>query len=1076
MRKFKNRNCRGVLLIQVVLTALSTPVSAQIVVGENIPITTAERFQSGPAIAANPGSGEFLVVWHDLRRFGASGFDIFGQLVSPAGAPIAENFPITSVGGVTPDVVFNATANEFFVVYSRGGIFAQRVASDGALLGGEITIFAGSSQTNPAVAYNSTDNEYLIVWAQSSGGVRGLVVDDAGTPLTSPFFLSGSLSGAGNPAVTFNAATNQYFVVWDAFASPSFPSIADIFGRVVNADGSLPGSILALTTAIEIQAFPSVTVNPATNEYFVLWWDNRNTGTTFGDIFGQFINADGSLSEGNLAVSTLPFNEGVPSVAHDPATNQYLAVWVGQPSGGPPIVDVFGRLLAEDGSPLGDAFQISTSGKAEFFVAVEVDPTDNLFLIAWPDQRNADVSDTDIFGHLIDISAPFTSAATDTTINLTPGPGTDPFISSDDSPDPVMTGDDPNQVIDSDSESTLVITPASTGPQADLRLTITDSADPVEEFSKVTYTITVTNNGPDGASGVVVVSKVPGLTLSQFTSANPTQGSCSTFLNQVAGLAPLLFALGQPLTVDCNLGIVPAGATVRISIVIGAPVGTHTMESHVTSSTHDPNTLNNRASESTTVIPFSFSASGSGDGGGGCFIATAAYGSPLAPQVDLLRKFRDRYLLTNAAGRLFVTTYYTLSPPVAEVIAAAEPLRAVVRTVLIPVIAWATLTLWSPILGLGLSLVLLTVGSWLAVLAIRSPRQYRWATKNRAMRQIPKSFRSGRKCAWRWIFLWYSVLLFVGVTMVVEAAPPGKPQAAGRATVVGEVRLPRPARFALAHDPATGHTGLYTEGESIFAEDYPLPVGNVVAVDEDLLILSPPSGPAVKVSLGARLPGRLGLIFVRSVLLDTLRYQTRPGAAAPGSTYAVVDIDGARATLERTASAGKVQTAREPSPAIAPATQSSGAPLAGESSPTQQGMTLADIMEHIPLAEVAPDTWEVPGHEVKQLGDHVGSLLAETLRSARPVLTTGGIGLRLNTSLGSGTLDSQGFLIQYANLARRTGLEVGDRILFVNEEPVNSVGGLARIYRNLRSDANLSQINVVIKRGEDTKPLAYRFR
>ena len=75
-----------------------------------------------------------------------------------------------------------------------------------------------------------------------------------------------------------------------------------------------------------------------------------------------------------------------------------------------------------------------------------------------------------------------------------------------------------------------------------------------------------------------------------------------------------------------------------------------------------------------------------GDGGGGCFIATAAYGSYLHPDVVLLREFRDGYLLTNRPGRVLVGVYYRVSPPLAGFISRNEALRAIARWTLTPLV------------------------------------------------------------------------------------------------------------------------------------------------------------------------------------------------------------------------------------------------------------------------------------------------------------------------------------------------------------------------------------------------------
>ncbi len=198
--------------------------------------------------------------------------------------------------------------------------------------------------------------------------------------------------------------------------------------------------------------------------------------------------------------------------------------------------------------------------------------------------------------------------------------------------------------------------------------------------------------------------------------------------------------------------------------------------------------------------------------------------------------------------------------------------------------------------------------------------------------------------------------------------------------------------------------GLYKDGESIFENGKPLPLAKIVAVYEETLVLTLPSGRTVEIPRGRKIPGQRRLIFARSALIDTLRYQVRyEPTATSGGEYAVIEIAGRQALLER-----RTDLVPRRSPFVA------------------EGIPLPELVDRLAFVEVAPGTWQVPAQAVKQIGGQVGPLLTEALSSATPSFTRGyGIALRLDTSLGSGTLDRRGFLIGTTRLARRAGLEVG---------------------------------------------------
>lgn len=90
-----------------------------------------------------------------------------------------------------------------------------------------------------------------------------------------------------------------------------------------------------------------------------------------------------------------------------------------------------------------------------------------------------------------------------------------------------------------------------------------------------------------------------------------------------------------------------------------------------------------------------------------CFIATAAFGSPLDSSVVLLRRFRDRVLLGNKWGEKFVSFYYRHSPRLAAGIRDRPVVRKFVRALLWPVVILAKVWLTS---GVGVLAILLLAG------------------------------------------------------------------------------------------------------------------------------------------------------------------------------------------------------------------------------------------------------------------------------------------------------------------------------------------------------------------------------
>ena len=114
------------------------------------------------------------------------------------------------------------------------------------------------------------------------------------------------------------------------------------------------------------------------------------------------------------------------------------------------------------------------------------------------------------------------------------------------------------------------------------------------------------------------------------------------------------------------------------------------------------------------------------ENGGGCLIATAAYGSELSPQVQLLREIRDNQLLNTEAGSAFMGTfndvYYSFSPVIADLERESPLFKEVVKLGLTPMLSSLAIMenaeSESEVISLGLSVIALNLGMYLGIPAI----------------------------------------------------------------------------------------------------------------------------------------------------------------------------------------------------------------------------------------------------------------------------------------------------------------------------------------------------------------------
>ncbi len=179
----------------------------------------------------------------------------------------------------------------------------MRVNGNAAPIGAPLTISQTNQfENNPSVAYNPVTNQFLACWQMFTAANTGLLecsFVQAGTGAVGAPILVQATGSVWFTDTTYNPNTNQFLVTWDESHGTA------TLGRVVNADGSLPGAVIPISRAYAAYDGTATAYNPVTRSFFVIAYDlvgdlTQDGGVELNDA-GQPVDSGLQVTAGCIA-------------------------------------------------------------------------------------------------------------------------------------------------------------------------------------------------------------------------------------------------------------------------------------------------------------------------------------------------------------------------------------------------------------------------------------------------------------------------------------------------------------------------------------------------------------------------------------------------------------------------------------------------------------------------------------------------------------------------------------------------------------------------------------------------------
>lgn len=408
--------------------------------GSELQVNSSTTFSQITPDVAVDGTGNFVVVWNDYdilrgRRFASDGTALddeffFGFGSVPKVARLAEGFVVVWTGPLS-------------------GNYAQRFASDGSVLGGEL-VAGAMGRSNAAVAPDS-DGDFVVVWRNFyDDTIESKRFASDGSSLLVDFQVNTTTGQLGNPDVSSDAGGN-FLAVWPR----SVTGDKSIRGQRIASNGTFLGDEFQVNTTTGLPTHPAVASAPNGN-LVVVWSDAEIRGQRFtpDESADVAISKDDGVDRvlpGAQVVYTIVAENLGPSFA-DPVT----------------VTDVFAaELTCEWTSATAGGAAGNSSGMGDLSETLSLPAGSS---VTYTVTCDVDVGATGTLTNTATISSPL--------------------------PDPV-----PSNNSATDDNTRLRI--------ADLSVTQADSPDPVYTDSPLTYTVQVANAGPEPVEDLRVFLVLP---------------------------------------------------------------------------------------------------------------------------------------------------------------------------------------------------------------------------------------------------------------------------------------------------------------------------------------------------------------------------------------------------------------------------------------------------------------------------------------------------------------------------------------------------------------------------------------